>query len=88
MSRRFRKVYKCSKYDGECVWDLLKFLRDVDLVHPPYKDADIEMIGDGGSVVGLGDGLVGCGWVWGCAGVGGVVRKMVVVGQRVRLGFP
>ncbi|KAL6274299.1 hypothetical protein ACE6H2_024991 [Prunus campanulata] len=42
MCRRFRKVYKCSKYDGECVWDLLKFFRDVDLVHPPYKDADTE----------------------------------------------
>lgn len=43
MSRRFRKVYKYSKYDGECVWDLLKFFRDVDLVHPPYKDADTEV---------------------------------------------
>ncbi|CAB4288053.1 unnamed protein product [Prunus armeniaca] len=43
MSRRFRKVYKCSKYDGECVWDLLKFLKDVDLDLPP-EAADTEIM--------------------------------------------
>lgn len=31
MVREFQKVYKIfnSKYDGECVWDLLEFLKDV-----------------------------------------------------------